>query len=133
MTEYTSNQEKVNKPDHIIYTALSDFNNFTPLLGDKVEGWCVDGETCSFKVKGFNIKLEIASKEQNKYIKLQGVDIPFEFSFWLQIKSLAIDDTRIRIVVHAKLNAMMKVMLGKKLQKGIDDMVQQIATSFNSI
>ena len=133
MTEYTSNQEKVNKPDHIIYTALSDFNNFTPLLADKVEGWCVEGETCSFKVKGLSVKLQIAGKEQNKLIKLVGVDIPFEFSFWLQIKSIALDDSRIRIVVHAKLNAMMKVMLGKKLQKGINDMALQIASSFNSI
>lgn len=133
MTEYTSNQEKVNKPDHMIYTTLSDFNNFTPLLAGKVEGWCVEGETCSFKIKGLSVKLEIASKEQNKLIKLKGIDIPFEFSFWLQIKSVTLDDSRIRIVVHAKLNTMMKMMLGKKLQQGINDMAQQIASSFNSI
>ncbi|MFI3314887.1 MAG: polyketide cyclase [Rikenellaceae bacterium] len=131
MVEYISNQERITKPDYIIYNALSDFNNFTPILKDKVEGWCVEGETCSFKVSGFNVKLSIVDKQQNKSIKLTGVDIPFEFYFWIQLKGVAPDDTRMRLVVHAKLNAMMKMMVGKKLQKGINEMASQIATAFN--
>ncbi|MFI3321658.1 MAG: polyketide cyclase [Rikenellaceae bacterium] len=133
MTEYISNQERVNKPDYMIYTALSDFNNFTPILQDKVEGWAVEGDHCSFKVKGFNVKLAFVDKEPNKLIKLTGVDIPFEFFFWIQLKGLAPDDTRMRVVVHAKLNAMMKMMVGKKLKEGVNQIASQIATAFNSI
>lgn len=133
MTEYISKQEKITKPDHVIYTALSDFNNFTPILKDKVEGWSVDGDVCSFKLKGFTVKLSIVDKQPHKSIKLTGVDIPFEFFFWIQLKGVDEADTRMRLVVHAELNAMMKMMVGKKLQGGLDDMVVQIAKAFNSI
>ncbi len=133
MKEYISNQEKINKPDYVIYSALSDFNNFSPMLADKVDGWSVEGDICTFKVKGLTLKLAMTVKEPNKLIKLEGVDMPFEGAFWLQIKGLAPDDTRIRIVVKVKLNAMMKMMVGKKIQHGIDEIAKQIATSFNSI
>ena len=33
-------------------------------------------------------------------------------------------DTRIRLTIHAELNAMMKMMLKKKLEKGIDQLVE---------
>ncbi len=132
MTEYTSKQVRITKPDSIIYEALSRFDNFTPMLKDKVEGWEADGDICSFKVKGFTVKLRIIEKTPNSTIKITGEEMPFEAHFWIQLKEIEDNDTRMRLTIKAELNTMMKMMVGKKLQKGLDDIADQIATGFNA-
>jgi hypothetical protein len=42
-------------------------------------------------------------------------------------------DTRIRLVLHAELNMMRRMMLGKKLQSGLDQAVEGLAKAFNQI
>ncbi len=131
--EFISKQVAINKPDIVIYTVLSDFNNFTPMLQDSVKEWRVEGDTCYFKAMGFNAALEMVEKEPNKLIKITGKDMGMEFFFWVQIKDVGGGQSRLRLVVKAKLNAMMKMMVGSKLQKGLDDLADKIAQGFNSI
>lgn len=132
MEKYESKQVKINRPDHVIYGLLSDFNNFTPMLQGKVDGWSVDGDTCSFTVKGITLTIRMVEKTPYTCIKLSGDEgSPFEFFFWIQLKGLAPDDTRMRLTLHAKLNMMMKMMLGKKIQKAMDQIADQIAMAFN--
>lgn len=131
MTEYVSKQVAINKPDHLIYGVLSDFNNFTPILKDHVDEWSVDGDRCSFKIKGFTVKLKMVEKEPSKTIKLSGDDTPFEFYFWVQLKGVEENDTRLRLTAKAKLNTMMKMMIGGKLQSGLDDLADKMAQAFN--
>lgn len=133
MEEYISKQVRINKPDAVIYTLLSDFNNFTPILQDKVEDWSVDGDTCSFKVKGFTARLRMIEKTPNSCIKLTGDEgSPFEFFFWIQLKGMAPDDTRMKLTLHVQLNMMMKMMVGSKLGKAMDDIADKIAEAFNN-
>lgn len=132
MTEYASKQVKINKPASMIYEALSNFDNLSPILKDKVENWTATEETCSFKAKGFTLKLRMLEKEPYGTIKIGGDDMPFEFFFWIQLKEIDENDTRLRLVVKAKLNAMMKMMLGNKLQGGLDQIAEQIAVGFNA-
>ncbi|MDE6483306.1 MAG: SRPBCC family protein [Rikenellaceae bacterium] len=133
MAEYKSRQVRINKPDEAIYAVLSDFGNFTPIVADKVEEWNATEETCSFKVKGFTVKLRMVEREPNKLVKITGDDLPFEFFFWIQLKSVAPDDTRMLLTLRAELNMMMKMMIGGKLQKGLDDMAEKIAAAFNAV
>lgn len=132
MTEYTSKQVHINKPDSMIYEALSRFDNFTPILKDKVENWQANENTCSFKAKGFDLKLKMEEKEPCKLIKISGDNMPFELFLWIQLKQVDSSDTRMRIVIKAKLNTMMKMMIGKKLQKAVDQIAEQIAAGFNA-
>ncbi|MCC8089679.1 MAG: polyketide cyclase [Rikenellaceae bacterium] len=134
MEKYVSKQVKINKPASLVYTLMSDFNNFTPMVQDKVEDWHVEGDTCSFKVKGFTACLRMLDKTPYECIKITGDEgSPFEFFFWIQLKQIADNDTRMRLTIHIKLNMMMKMMVGKKLEKGIDDMAEKIAEAFNNI
>ena len=74
----------------------------------------------------------MVDKEPNNYIKISGDDkTPMEFTLWMQMKQVADYDTRIRLVLHAKLNMMMRMMIGSKLQKGLDEMAAQMARAFN--
>lgn len=132
MEKYESKQQRILRPAQTIYDAVCDFRNFTPMLQNRVEGWNATEDSCSFKAKGFDIGLNIVDKQAPKYIKIKGYDsVPMDFTFWLQLQPVAEYDTRMRIVLHADLNMMMRMMIGKKLQEALDQIAAQIAEAFN--
>ena len=134
MQEYTSKQQQIRRPAQPIYTVASRFDNLTPAVADKVEEWQATEDTCSFKAKGFTVKLRMAEKEEPKLIKIVGDDggVPMDFAFWLQLKEVAPDDTRMRLVLHIELNMMMRMMVGSKLQEAVDKIAEAVAQSFNA-
>ena len=132
LEKYESKQVRINRPDWMIYNLLSDFNNFTPMLAGKVDNWNVNGDTCSFTVKGFALSIRMAEKTPYTTIKISGDEgSPFEFSFWIQLVKVDETDTRMKLTLHANLNVMMKMMLGKKLEQAMDQIAEQIAMAFN--
>ena len=132
MEKYESKQQQIRRTAEQIYSSLSSFNNFTPIIQERVEEWSANDDMCSFKVKGMPVRLKMVEREPNKTIKIQGDDgTPIDFTFWLQLKEVAPYDTRMRIVVHAELNMMMRMMIGKKLQGAVDQMAEAIATALN--
>lgn len=134
MQEYTSRQQQIRRSAQQIYTVVSRFDNLTPAVADKVEEWQATEDTCSFKAKGFTVKLRMAEKEEPKLIKIVGDDggVPMDFAFWLQLKEVAPDDTRMRLVLHIELNMMMRMMVGSKLQEAVDKIAEAVAQSFNA-
>ena len=122
-------------PAEAVYAVISRFDNLTPALKDKVEEWEADENSCSFKAKGFTVKLRMIDKVAPKYVKITGDDggVPVDFSFWIQLHSVSERDTRIRLVLHAELNMMMRMMIGGKIKTALDQIVEGIATTFNSI
>jgi carbon monoxide dehydrogenase subunit G len=132
MEKYQSKQVQINRPDWMVYNLLSDFNNFTPLLAGKVDNWTVDGETCSFTVKGFALTLRMIERTAYTTVKISGEDgSPFSFVFWIQLVKVDGNDTRMRLTLHAELNLMMKMMIGKKLEQGLDQIAGLVAAAFN--
>lgn len=127
--QYTSKQQQINRSSEQIYTVLSKFSNFTPMLADKVEEWTATDDRCSFKAKGFMIALKMDELTPFTTIKIvgDGNGSPFPFAFWVQLKEEAPYDTRLRIVLDAELNMMMKMMIGGKLQEAVDKIAEQIA------
>ena len=136
LEKYESKQQQVFKPAARIFPFISRFDMLTPALQDKVEEWSATEDTCSFKVKGFTVALRIVERVENKHIKIAGDDgagIPVDFSFWIQLHEVSKSDTRIRMVLHAELNMMMRMMVGSKIQGALDQVVEGLAKSFNSI
>lgn len=132
MEKYESKQQQIRRSAEQIYSALASFNNFSPMVEGRVDEWSADDDVCSFKVKGMPVRLRMVEREPYKTIKIQGDDgTPIDFTFWLQLKEVAPYDTRMRIVVHAELNMMMRMMIGKKLQSAVDQMAEAIATALN--
>lgn len=135
MKEYISKQQQILRPASQIYSMISRFDNLTPALADKVEEWQADEEHCSFKAKGFTVRLKMDERIEPKHVKITGDDggVPVDFAFWIQLHSVAENDTRIRLVLHADLNMMMRMMIGNKLQEALDKVAEGIAVSFNSM
>lgn len=136
LEKYTSKQQQILKPAVCIYPFISRFDLLTPALQDKVEEWSATEDTCSFKVKGFNVALRIVERVENKHIKIAADDqngVPVDFSFWIQLQEAAENDTRIRMVLHAELNTMMRMMIGSKIEGGLDKAVEGLAMAFNQM
>jgi len=134
MQEYTSKQQRILRPAEQIYTVISRFDNLTPAVADRVEEWQATEDTCSFKAKGFTVKLRMTDKVAPRHVKIEGDDggIPVDFAFWIQLKEVAPDDTRMRLVLHADLNMMMRMMIGSKLQGALDQIAEAVARAFDA-
>jgi carbon monoxide dehydrogenase subunit G len=134
LEKYESKQQQIHRSADQVYAVLSDFNNFTPLVADRVEGWSVDGDACTFKVKGMQVGLRMVEKIPSELIKIEASDSsPLGFTFWVQLKEVEPYDTRLRLVLHAEMNMMIKMMIGSKIQPAIDGMAEQIAKTFNAM
>lgn len=136
MSKYTSKIGKINKSDQLIYNFLTDFNNIKSVIPeDKVKDFEATEDTCRFSIDGVGqAGLKIIEKEPYKLIKITSDGkTPFSFFFWIQMKPIEGEEktTAIRLTIDANLNPMMKMMVGKHLQKGIDAIVDQVVVFFN--
>lgn len=134
MQEYISKQQQVLHPAEQIYAVISRFDNLTPALADKVEEWQATEDSCSFKAKGFTVKLRMEEREPGKYVKVVDDDggVPMDFAFWIQLQEVSAADTRLRLVLRIDLNMMMKMMIGNKLQGALDQIAEGIARAMNA-
>lgn len=135
MEKYESKQQQILKPAARIFPFISRFDMLTPALRDKVEDWEATEDTCSFKVKGFTVRLRIVERAENRHVKISGDEggVPVDFSFWIQLHEAGQCDTRIRMVLHAELNMMMRMMIGGKIRDGLDKAVEGLAMAFNQM
>ena len=135
MEKYESKQCQIFKSAAQIFPFISNFNLLTPAVQDKVGQWQATEDSCSFKIKGFTVKLRMIDKVYGKHVKITGDDggVPIDFSFWIQLHEVTPTDTRIRMVLHCELNMMMRMMVGSKIQKGLDQAVESFATAFNQM
>lgn len=135
MQEYISKQHQILRPAEQIYAMISRFDNLTPALADRVEEWQADEEHCSFKAKGFTVKLRMEERVAPKHVKIVGDEggVPVDFAFWIQLHKVSDTDTRLRLVLHTELNMMMRMMIGSKLQGAIDQIAEGIARAMNQV
>ncbi len=129
MQEYISKQVQLLRPANVIYEAISRFDRLTPAVADRVEEWQATEESCSFKVKGFTVRLRMAERVEPKHVKITGAGVPMDFAFWVQLHPVSECDTRLRLVLHAELNMMMRMMIGSKLQQALDQIADGIAAA----
>ena len=135
MTEVTSKTGKIERNAEDIYTYLSDFKNLDDIVPkDKVDNWESEEDECRFSIQGVGkAGMKIIEKDPYKLIKLTSLkETPFDFNLWLQLKQVEEEDTRIRIVVKAKLSPFMKPVVSKYLQKGVDGIIDKLAEFFNN-
>ena len=134
MQEYISKQHRILRPAEQIYAVISRFDNLKLTVADRVEEWQATEETCSFKAKGFTVRLRMEEREPGKYVKVVGDDggVPMDFAFWIQLQEVSAADTRLRLVLRIELNMMMKMMIGNKLQGALDQIAEGIARAMNA-
>ena len=101
--------------DQQIFVFISNFHNFKDLLpADKVSGWEASEEKCSFQVDPLGrTGLMIVEKKPYSLVKMSSDPefSKYQFTIWIQLKMVALDDTRIKITIEPLVNKMMLPML----------------------
>lgn len=141
--KYESKQVQIRRTAAEIYAALADFNNFTPLVEGRVDDWRVDGDECSFRVKGFRVALRMVERVEPTLVKIEATDAsPLGFTFWVQLVEAGrnadgetasapfLPDTRLRLTLHAEMNMMVRMMVGARIQPALDSIADSIALMF---
>jgi carbon monoxide dehydrogenase subunit G len=123
MTTFEGPVKSIPHSSDLVFTFLSDFNNFEALLPpDKVTGWVSTGDTCRFSIDGIGeIGLKIIEKEPHKTIKYTADGkTPFNFFLWVQLKEVSVEETKVKMTIKADLNPMLKMIVTDPVTKFLD-------------
>ena len=145
--KYVSDIKNLNWSNEIVYDRLSnlEFLNFLfnpdnlekakQQMGDKadklnIEDFSADRDSCRFTISPVGqVGLRITEREELKTIKISNDAGPIDFKIWIQIVPVDNFNSKLRLTIHTELNMMMKMMVGKKLKEGVN----QIANGFTQI
>ena len=133
-SKYESKVTSAPCPAEQIYRVLSNMENLVRVREfipqDKIQEMEIEPDRVRLKVDGLGQKITIAivDRKENDTIKFGAEGIPMDANFWIQLKELSPVDTRIKLTVKADIPMMFRMMIGKKLQEGLDqaaDMLSQ--------
>ena len=116
-----------------IYRVLSNMQNLERVRDmipkDKVQEMEIEPDRVRIKVDGLAQKITIAivDRIENDTIKFGAEGVPMDANFWIQLKQLSPVDTRIKLTVKADIPMMFKLMIGSKLQDGLNQAADMLA------
>lgn len=133
MTEFVSEVKTIPHSDENVFRVLSDLNKLELVKDkvpqDKIKDFKFDSDSCSFNVSPVGeIRFNVIEREPNKLVKFQSANLPFETFLWIQLVSKDDNETKLKITVRSKINSLMKGMVNKPLQEGIDKIADLIAS-----
>lgn len=142
VTKYVSEIQHVNHNIEIIYNYLSNFENLSKYLTDdilatlsekvpqiKIENFESDSDSCRFTVGSFgNAEIRIVEREPYKTIKVEsGGGLPIDLTFWIQLLPVEAYLTKMRLTLQTEMGMMVKMMVGNKLEHGINQLAETLA------
>lgn len=125
--KYESKIQSIPAPVDKVFPVLSNLKNLERVRelipADKVQEMEITEDTVKFKVDGLaqKIAIRIVDKVENDTIKFGLDNMPMAANFWIQLKEVAPNDTRVKLTVKADIPIFFRMMIEKKLQQGIDD------------
>jgi len=125
-SKYESSIQTVAASAHDIYRVLGNMENIALVKElipqDKVQELSYDKDSVHIKVDGLGQKLciRIVDSEEDSVLKYGIDNLPMGMNFWVQMREVGQNDSRIKLTLKADLPMMFKMMLDKKLQDGIE-------------
>lgn len=116
-----------------IYRVFSNLKNVERVKDlipkDKIQEMEISEDQIRIKVDGLGQKITIGivDRIENDTIKFGLEGIPMQANFWVQLKQLSENDTRIKLTLKADIPMMFKMMIGNKLQQGLDQAADMLA------
>lgn len=132
-SKYESKITSIPAPVEAVYKGLSNFKNLERVRDlipqDKVQELEIEDDYIRMKVDGLGQKIviRIVDRIENDTIKFGFENLPLSLNFWIQLKEVAPEDTRMKLTLKADIPMMFKMMFEKKIQQGIDDAATMIA------
>ena len=72
-------------------------------------------------------EIRIVNRDPFKTIKIESSgSLPLSFTFWIQLIPVDSFKTKMRLTLHAELSMMIKMMVGNKLEEGINQLAETL-------
>jgi len=143
--KYSSEVKFIASPQELVYSHLANLKNLEPLFDPnrlkelknlhpdtpdiQLDNFSATADECSFSINPVgNIGVQIIEREPSKLIKLTGSQsVPFQVNCWIQLLPVDENSCKVRITLHADLNPMIKMLIGKHLKNGVDHMADALS------
>lgn len=141
-TKYVSDVKIVSNNQKIIFNYLSNFENLSKYVNDgllskmteqipqiKISNFESDADSCRFQIAGMGLaEIRIIEREPCKTIKISSTgSLPISVVFWIQLLPIAVYETKLRLTLDADMSMMIKMMVNKKLEEGINRIADILA------
>ncbi|MBK5202439.1 MAG: hypothetical protein JJE45_01795 [Prolixibacteraceae bacterium] len=141
LQKYVSEIKFIDQNQDVIYNYLSDFKNFASFFNEtalakisekipqiKISNFEFDSDSCRFNIlKMGHTEIRIINRAPSKNIKMSNLNgAPFGFTFWIQLLPVSPYRTKIKLTMHAELTEMIKMLVHKKLTKGINQLADTL-------
>ena len=140
--KYVSDVKFIHHDHEVVFNYLSDFSNIAKYLSEdllsavtdkipqvNIKNFQSDKDCCRFEIGGIgHAELRIVERTPFTTIKIVGQgSLPLELKLWIQLLPVAANETKLRLTLHAEMGMMIKMMVGNKLEKGIDQLADVLA------
>lgn len=140
--KYVSEVKTIDNNQQVVYDYLSNFENLSTYLNEgvlekvtekvpqvKITDVVTDQDSCKFNITGFGAsEIRIIDREPAKTIKVESSgNLPLNFTFWIQLLPVSEYKTKIRLTLHADMSMMIKMMVGNKLQDGVNQLAETLS------
>ena len=132
-TKYESKITSANFSAQQIYRVISNLQNLERVRDkipqDKIQEMEIEPDCIRLKVDGLAqiITIAIVDKIENDTVKFGAEGVPMDANFWIQLKEVSPVDTRIKLTLKADIPMMFKMMIGGKIQTGLDQAAEMLS------
>ena len=143
VNKYVSDVKIIRNNQEIIYNYLSNFENLSKYINEgllekmteqipqiKISNFESDADSCRFQISGMGLaEIRIIEREPAKTIKITSSgSLPVSIVLWIQLLPVDAYETKLRLVLNAEMSMMIKMMVNKKLEEGINHLADMLAT-----
>ncbi len=149
MAKYESSVKQVNAPVERVYAVISDLERLRPVIEmaqnnemikeklreagqdpaqlEKLKDMNLTSDRVSFPAPMVGeVAVAIIEREENKCVKFETEKSPVDANLWIQVLPVTDTTSKMRVTLKADLNPMMKMILGSKLEKGVDQFADML-------
>ena len=139
--KYVSDVKLIGHQQQVVFDYLSNFENFSQYLneglfekiaeqvpGIKISDFQSDRDSCRFSISGLGTSdVRIVEREPHISTKFEvSGSLTIGNTVWIQLLPASEMQTKMRLTLHTDLNMMMKMMVGNKLEEGINQLAETI-------
>ena len=141
-TKYISDIKVINNNQEVVYNYLSNFENLSKYVNEgllskmteqipqiQISNFESDADSCRFQISGMGLaEIRIVEREPHKTIKISSSGgMPVGIVFWIQLLPVSAYETKLRLTLDADMSMMIKMMVNKKLEEGINRLADMLA------
>jgi len=142
ISKYVSNVKVIDHNIEVIYNYLSDFGNLAAYFNQdildvlsakiphfEIRDFVSDADSCRFSIGGMgNAEIRVVERSPFNTLKLEGQgSFPVSVKFWIQLLPVEENKTKMRLTLHADMGMVLKMAVGSKLEKGIDQLADALS------